>query len=1087
MASLIFDFSFAQFDGAVSVPKKLDVSALILNNKNKVIANGEYDVRFAIYPSDRRDASQDEGSPLWQESHKITFYNGILRTFLGTENPLPDSINFSTGEYYVGIKVGNDSEMVPRKRIGSVPLALEALSVGGATPGTGAGDLVQLGTNAKINISNLPTGKSGNTLVLSNDSRLKEQTFEITAGGGYDYITADGDELSLHQIDLATDVTNTLPASKGGTGIASYSSGDLVYHSAGSNLSKLSVGNNGEILTVVGGLPSWQAAAGGNAFSTLAVLGQDNVVADAANDTLTLVAGTNMSIATSALGDSVTFNATDTNTTYTAAAGNLLSLAGTEFSFRQGTLTDGRLCSYDLANNRIICDTAPGVLGITYSAGSGLTKYISGDTYFKLGGTITEDTSLNLYGGGSDRAFRFYNSDSGAELFYIDSTTSRIGIGLTNPSFSLHVANSLGVGGTAYFASNVGIGTSAPNNALQVVGTIYGSAFSDDGAAISADTAQAFLSSGLTTGLVKVTNGTGALATITDNSANWDSAYSASHSAVTLGGLNYLTLAGQLITAGTVDISSHTNLGVGNTSIFTLDGDTLNPRIGTLTDTKICTYSAADGLVCTSDAAAINYWQINSGLISPATISNSLSIGSTASTSAMLYVPGTTNNDAWFNLGSGNVGIGTTNPGYKLDIAGTLGVSGTATFTGINADGSEITAVLLNASNQLVQRDLGTAAFTASTAYQATDATLTSIALLGTAADKIAYTTGVDTWAETTLSSFGRTLIDDSDNSVARTTLGLGTMATATEANYALLAGRGGGQILIGGTGPNDMLTLQATSGNATTGIGMNFNVGNNGAIKAMTILNSGNVGIGTTNPGQLLSVAGTLGIAASNPEYYTIFQGAAQAADVAYTLPTGLPASNKYLRATSSGVLSWETVEGGTGGIGTVTSVATGNGLTGGPITDSGTISIDLLGVGTTSATTSSNSGLEFVSSKLSLLHGCSNTQVLSWDSALGVWKCDSVSGIGGLSGSGTSGYITKYTGSNTLGNSVLFETGGKIGIGTTDPETKLAVIGAVSASEYFAGISSGSTNIRATGGARPGVFRKFFRHKNGQHRYGI
>src|SRR5882762_7733556 len=39
---------------------------------------------------------------------------------------------------------------------------------------------------------------------------------------------------------------------------------------------------------------------------------------------------------------------------------------------------------------------------------------------------------------------------------------------------------------------------------------------------------------------------------------------------------------------------------------------------------------------------------------------------------------------------------------------------------------------------------------------QPVDATLTSIALLGTAADKIAYTTGVDTWAETGLTSTGR-------------------------------------------------------------------------------------------------------------------------------------------------------------------------------------------------------------------------------------------------------------------------------------------------------------------------------------------
>lgn len=52
------------------------------------------------------------------------------------------------------------------------------------------------------------------------------------------------------------------------------------------------------------------------------------------------------------------------------------------------------------------------------------------------------------------------------------------------------------------------------------------------------------------------------------------------------------------------------------------------------------------------------------------------------------------------------------------------------------------------------------------------DATLKSLANLGTAADRIAYTTGVDTWAETPLTSFGRSLIDDANAAAALTTLG---------------------------------------------------------------------------------------------------------------------------------------------------------------------------------------------------------------------------------------------------------------------------------------------------------------------------
>lgn len=76
------------------------------------------------------------------------------------------------------------------------------------------------------------------------------------------------------------------------------------------------------------------------------------------------------------------------------------------------------------------------------------------------------------------------------------------------------------------------------------------------------------------------------------------------------------------------------------------------------------------------------------------------------------------------------------------------------------------------------------------TNVQAFDATLQSLSALGTGADKIAYTTGVDTWAETTLTAFGRTLIDDANSSDARTTLGvaIGTDVQAYDATLAALA-----------------------------------------------------------------------------------------------------------------------------------------------------------------------------------------------------------------------------------------------------------------------------------------------------------
>jgi hypothetical protein len=61
---------------------------------------------------------------------------------------------------------------------------------------------------------------------------------------------------SLATLSSATPTT-------GGTGIASYSTGDILYASATNVLSKLAAGTNGHVLTLSGGVPTWAAPSGG--------------------------------------------------------------------------------------------------------------------------------------------------------------------------------------------------------------------------------------------------------------------------------------------------------------------------------------------------------------------------------------------------------------------------------------------------------------------------------------------------------------------------------------------------------------------------------------------------------------------------------------------------------------------------------------------------------------------------------------------------------------------------------------------------------------------------------------------------------
>ena len=66
-----------------------------------------------------------------------------------------------------------------------------------------------------------------------------------------------------------------------------------------------------------------------NAFSNVKI-GSTTIAADTATDTITLVAGDNVTITPDANGDSITISSTDTNTTYSAGTG--ISLSGTTFS-----------------------------------------------------------------------------------------------------------------------------------------------------------------------------------------------------------------------------------------------------------------------------------------------------------------------------------------------------------------------------------------------------------------------------------------------------------------------------------------------------------------------------------------------------------------------------------------------------------------------------------------------------------------------------------------------------------------------------------------------------------------------------------
>lgn len=149
-------------------------------------------------------------------------------------------------------------------------------------------------------------------------------------------------------------------------------------------------------------------------------------------------------------------------------------------------------------------------------------------------------------------------------------------------------------------------------------------------------------------------------------------------------------------------------------------------------------------------------------------------------------------------------------------------------------------------------------------------------------------------------------------------------------------------------------------------------------------------------------------------------------------------------------------TISAAGGGGGTVTQINTGAGLTGGPITTTGTISVANDGIttamlqnnsvtsskiadGTITATDIANSqvvkSINNLKDNVNLVAG-SNITITPSGQNLTISSTS-----GGIGGSGTTNYIPLFTGSSTLGNSLLYQTSGKIGLGTTSPDYNFTI----------------------------------------------
>jgi trimeric autotransporter adhesin len=380
-------------------------------------------------------------------------------------------------------------------------------------------------------------------------------------------------------------------------------------------------------------------------------------------------------------------------------------------------------------------------------------------------------------------------------------------------------------------------------------------------------------------------------------------------------------------------------------------------------------------------------------------------------------------------LSTGNVGIGQTSPTQKLHVDGSIRVTG-AYYDSSNATGT---------SGQVLS-STGTG-----TAW--VDALGGAITGSGTT-NYLSKFTGS--------SSIGDSIVYDSGTGV-----GIGNIAPNQKLEISVGTGVTGGlRINYAAAATSEGMDITyLNSGSTTTSIDSRYNsnlavmqfrmkTATASPVTAMTILGSGNIGIGQTSPQYSLDVAGTSYFAdlawfantyATGSAFRWGSYGAAVSADTMLTMNQLWTGSAWSIINTNLGTTylnlgaaaASPDIEFGTGGTNTVATTKM-------IITNAGDV-----GIGNTNPTQALHvsgsirvTGAYYDSSNEIGTSG----QILSSTGTGTAWI--SPGGGGGIiTGTGTANYVTKWTGISAVGDSSIYDNG-NVGIGTTAPQKPLEVI---------------------------------------------
>lgn len=137
---------FCAQGGYAGVPQMINYQGTLTDRNGAPVANGSYNMEFKIY--DVASGGAALWSEKWDTNTPITVVGGIFNAMLGFISPIPAAFFADHPVTYLGIKVGTDSEMLPRQQITSVGYAFTAgngVPKGGIIMWSGAVDKIPEG------------------------------------------------------------------------------------------------------------------------------------------------------------------------------------------------------------------------------------------------------------------------------------------------------------------------------------------------------------------------------------------------------------------------------------------------------------------------------------------------------------------------------------------------------------------------------------------------------------------------------------------------------------------------------------------------------------------------------------------------------------------------------------------------------------------------------------------------------------------------------------------------------------------------------------------------------------------------------